>query len=156
MPCYISGLSQCVQCMYSRSGVPLSGLVEVVGYRGCNCTPPPNNSKTFSPERTSTYYLVPINCQLSIVKIKKSLPLKLQLHKGMLGSQCTRVDGRRDGVHVEWGGCRQPPSTSFLHCTDVRFASFLSGGFTTMAVINPPERKLAKGTSVQCIKKKRF
>ena len=24
------------------------------------------------------------------------------------------------------------------HCTYVRFASFLSGGFTTMAVINPP------------------
>ena len=31
----------------------------------------------------------------------------------------------------------------------VRFASFLSGGFTIMAVINPPERKLAKRTSVQ-------
>ena len=30
------------------------------------------------------------------------------------------------------------------HCTEVRFASFLSGGFTTMAVKNPPERKLAK------------
>jgi hypothetical protein len=28
----------------------------------------------------------------------------------------------------------------------VRFAS----GFTTMAVINPPEKKLAKRTSVQC------
>ena len=26
----------------------------------------------------------------------------------------------------------------------MRFASFVSGGFTTMAVINPPERKLAK------------
>ena len=37
---------------------------------------------------------------------------------------------------------------SSLHCTHVRFASFLSGGFTTMAVINPPERKLAKRTSV--------
>ena len=36
-----------------------------------------------------------------------------------------------------------------LHCTDVRFAFFLSGGFTTMAVINPPERKLPKPTSVQ-------
>ena len=36
------------------------------------------------------------------------------------------------------------------HCTDVRFASLLSGGFTTMAVINPPEKKLAKRTSVQC------
>ena len=34
--------------------------------------------------------------------------------------------------------------------TEVRFASFLSGGFTTMAVINPPESKLAKRTSVQC------
>ena len=30
----------------------------------------------------------------------------------------------------------------------MRFASFLSGGFTTGAVINPPERKLAKRTSV--------
>ena len=34
-------------------------------------------------------------------------------------------------------------------CTEVRFASFLSGGFATIAVINPPERKLAKCTSVQ-------
>ena len=33
-------------------------------------------------------------------------------------------------------------------CTEVRFASFLSGGFTTMPVINPPERKRAKRTSV--------
>ena len=32
----------------------------------------------------------------------------------------------------------------------MRFASFLSGGFTTMAVINTPERKLAKRISVQC------
>ena len=35
-------------------------------------------------------------------------------------------------------------------CTEVRFASLLSGGFTTMAVINPPEKKLAKRTSVRC------
>ena len=33
--------------------------------------------------------------------------------------------------------------------TAVRFASFLSGGFTTMAVINPPEKRLTKRTSVQ-------
>ena len=33
-------------------------------------------------------------------------------------------------------------------CTEVRFASFLSGGFTTMAVINPREGKLTKRTSV--------
>ena len=31
----------------------------------------------------------------------------------------------------------------------MRFASFLSGGFTTMAVMNPPEKKLAKRTSVR-------
>ena len=37
-------------------------------------------------------------------------------------------------------------------CTEVRFASWLSGRFTTMAVINPPERKLAKHTSVHWFK----
>ena len=37
-----------------------------------------------------------------------------------------------------------------LQCTEVRFASFLSGGFTTMAVINQTERTLAKHTFVQC------
>ena len=37
-------------------------------------------------------------------------------------------------------------------CTEVRFASFFSGGFTTMIVINPPERKLAKRTSVHWFK----
>jgi hypothetical protein len=34
--------------------------------------------------------------------------------------------------------------------TEVHFASFFSGGFTTMAVINPPEKKLTKCTSVHC------
>ena len=34
---------------------------------------------------------------------------------------------------------------------EVRFASFLSGGFTTMTVINPPDWKLANRTSVQCL-----
>ena len=36
-------------------------------------------------------------------------------------------------------------------CTEVRFASLLSGRFSTMAVINPPKKKLANRTSVQCI-----
>ena len=36
-----------------------------------------------------------------------------------------------------------------LEFTEVRFASFLFGGFTTLAVINPQERKLAKCTSVE-------
>ena len=33
--------------------------------------------------------------------------------------------------------------------TELRFASFLSGGFITAIVVNPPERKLAKRTSVR-------
>ena len=32
--------------------------------------------------------------------------------------------------------------------TEVRFTRFLSGGFITAIVVNPPERKLAKCTSV--------
>ena len=33
----------------------------------------------------------------------------------------------------------------------VRFASFLSGGFITAIVLNPPEKKLTKHTSVHCL-----
>ena len=50
---------------------------------------------------------------------------------------------------------RPLPQLLPLHSTEVRFASFLPGGFTTMhsmhsamAVINPPESKLTKHTSV--------
>ena len=35
------------------------------------------------------------------------------------------------------------------HCTEVRFASFQSGGFITVIVVNPPESKLEKRTYVQ-------
>ena len=38
----------------------------------------------------------------------------------------------------------------------MRFASFISGEFTTMSVINPPERKLEKPTSVQCVESQIF
>ena len=46
------------------------------------------------------------------------------------------------------------------HRAEVRFASFLSGGFTTMAVINPPEKKLqnpplcigTKAMEIVCVK----
>jgi hypothetical protein len=38
-----------------------------------------------------------------------------------------------------------------VDCTEVSFASFLSGGSTSMAVINLPEKKLAKRTSVHCL-----
>ena len=40
---------------------------------------------------------------------------------------------------------------SFKHCTEVRFASFLSGGFITAILVNLPERKQAKCTSVHCV-----
>ena len=35
-----------------------------------------------------------------------------------------------------------------VNFTEMRFASFFSGGFITTIVVNPPERKLAKRTSV--------
>ena len=34
------------------------------------------------------------------------------------------------------------------NCTEVRFASFFSGEFTTMVVMNSPEKKLEKRTSL--------
>ena len=34
------------------------------------------------------------------------------------------------------------------HCTEVRFASFLSGGFNTAILVNPPEKKQAKRETV--------
>ena len=39
-----------------------------------------------------------------------------------------------------------------IQCTEVCFANFLSGGFLTAIVANSPEWKLAKRTSVQCMK----
>ena len=46
--------------------------------------------------------------------------------------------------------CKMNIQVEAMHVTEVRFDNFLSGGSTTMAVINPPERKLAKRTSLQC------
>ena len=42
------------------------------------------------------------------------------------------------------------------HFIEVRFASFLSGGFTTMAVINPPEKKLANAPLCSVVQLKSF
>jgi hypothetical protein len=36
--------------------------------------------------------------------------------------------------------------------TEVHFASLFSGGFITAIVVNPPERKLAKHTSVHVLR----
>ena len=35
-----------------------------------------------------------------------------------------------------------------IQCSEVHFASFLSSGFTTMAIMNPLEKKLKNRTSV--------
>jgi hypothetical protein len=43
-------------------------------------------------------------------------------------------------------------TSKVVQCTKVHFFSFFSGGFITDIVVNPPERKLAKRTSVQCTK----
>ena len=56
------------------------------------------------------------------------------------------VHGRRVGNTYE------KKASTALHCTEVRFAGLLSGGFTTMAGINPPENKLANRISVHCVK----
>ena len=45
-----------------------------------------------------------------------------------------------------WNPSEVPYSSN--QYTEVRFVSFLSGEFTTIAVINPPERKLEKRTTV--------
>ena len=53
------------------------------------------------------------------------------------------------------GSVQEAPATKtepmdiIPHYTEVCFASFLSGGFITAIVVNPLERKLGKGTSVQ-------
>jgi hypothetical protein len=47
------------------------------------------------------------------------------------------------------GGLFWPISEGFQQLTEVRFASFPSSGFTTMAVINPRERKLASAAKVR-------
>ena len=56
---------------------------------------------------------------------------------------------RRDAA-----GFSNPGGLAVQWCeyTGMHFASFLSGGFTTMAVMNPPEKKLEKHTSVHCCK----
>ena len=48
-------------------------------------------------------------------------------------------NGHRDNIIDE---------DKLTHCTEVRFASFLSSGSISAIVVNPPESKLTKRTSV--------
>ena len=52
-------------------------------------------------------------------------------NKGVIGNQCFEI-------------------LYSAQCTEVRFASFLSGGFIISIGANPPERKQVKQNSVQC------
>ena len=56
------------------------------------------------------------------------------------------------GLKLNWFKMTQMKNTKktykTLHSTGVRFGSFLAGGFITAIVLTPPERKLAKCTSV--------
>ena len=66
------------------------------------------------------------------------------------GSQSLQLGSTRTAAVNRFCSATSLNTQVSTHCTEVRFASFLSGGFTTMAVINPPERKLAKRTYVHC------
>ena len=45
----------------------------------------------------------------------------------------------------------QRNETVLTHCTEVCFAIFFSGGFITVTVVNPPEKKLANCTYVHFV-----
>ena len=51
---------------------------------------------------------------------------------------------------VTWNLTRAEVHSFLKQCTEVHFASLLSGGFITAIVVNSPEKKLGKRTSVQC------
>ena len=72
------------------------------------------------------------------------------LHK--IKKYCSTHKGRASGILLHHHSLVDFPNEFFFpaHCTEVRFASLLSGGFTTKTVINPPDWKLANRTFVQC------
>ena len=72
------------------------------------------------------------------------------------GSQSLQLGSTRTAAVNRFCSATSLNTQVSTHCTEVRFASFLSGGFTTMAVINPPERKLAKRTYVHCVRRLRL
>ena len=52
-------------------------------------------------------------------------------------------------IYIPICSIHRPQNNQLHQCTEVRFASIFSGGFITAVVVNQPERKLAKRTSVQ-------
>ena len=66
----------------------------------------------------------------------------------------SKLFGSKDGLKFWWLPFFQlktiPLQRYATQLTEVLFASFFPVGFITAIVINPPERRLAKRTSVQC------
>ena len=86
--------------------------------------------------------MVCIFVQLNMVGVNKGKTLQFQI---CLENDMVDTSWLRKIVNGHFN-----PLNEAVQCTEVRFASFLSGGFTTMVVINPPERKPAKRTFVHC------
>ena len=82
---------------------------------------------------------------------KWSLDVSMSLHQSSQADREIQVE-HSSRLNGSLSSLKQTNNQSKFstHCTEVHFASFLSGEFTTMAVINPSEKKLAKRTSVHC------
>ena len=82
--------------------------------------------------------------------------MPIQINKPSVGPDTESVDCELITIIFD----QSTPSTwhpsgndcNSTHRQEVHFSSFFSSGFITVIVVKPPERKLAKCTSVQCTK----
>ena len=86
-------------------------------------------------------------CVQKCPKVSESVQKGLKVSNSV--QKCPTVSKRIQRIQKGVQKCPKV-SKSVQQCTEVRFASLLSGVFTTMAVINQLEKKLANRTSVQC------
>ena len=92
-------------------------------------------------------------CRMDIKLYIKHLSILTYANQGDALIWCKYLQGKKpdlnlwDSVHLMH---RHNAMAIHAQCTEVHFVSFLSGRFTSMAVINPPENKLANCISVQC------
>ena len=78
-----------------------------------------------------------------VVHVRKSCPSRNLYHSTM--ETIMYLARKTMFSFVSWS---KQKAKHCLHCTEVRFASFLSDGFITGIVVNPLERKLGKCTFV--------
>ena len=84
--------------------------------------------------------------QISLFKQWSLMTIRRKKADGIDYSLIHMVEGNlRWFWHFQW-------YHKFAHCTKVQFASFQSGRFITVIVMNPPASKQAKHTSVHCTK----